>query len=245
MAKNSYSDDVRRIQTTLSGVEDAALLSLSARAIACVEGLLQVSKSVDQTAAYHTVAQKLENLDAALQKLNESTRFLDESQGDIKNDWEVLASMDASKVRGALSTLISCCELLDRSDVTKRLASESQILSKIVADMEKIRKNDRGSCEAFAKLSNEFEQSLRNLDGILGSASRPVTDFEEYSKFSGALEDLIERIERLRESLKFVEDKHARRDWEYFMEIDLNLLKESIKTSYNSSMQLIDAVAQK
>lgn len=244
MVEGKYFEDIRRMRKRLKGVKDADLVSLSARAVASVENILRISESAAQTAAYHTVAQKYENLDAALQRRNESMRFLDESQGAIKRDWEVLVATDVSGVKEALSALLSCCESLDRSDVVKRISSESQTLNEIVDEMEKIKSGDKKSCEVFAKLSNEFELSLKALDGVLGSTARPVSEFEEYSKFSSALEDLDERIGRLKESLKFFEDKSARGDWKYFMELDLKLLRESIKTSYSSSTQLIEAVTQ-
>ncbi len=244
MAQKSDFEDIRKIRTRLDAVKDDALVNLSANAMASVKNILHISREDAKTAAYHTVAQKYENLDAALKRLNESMRFLGESQDDLKRDWEVLTAIDASRVRETLFALLISCESLDKNDVSKRVNSESQALDKMVRGMEKIKNNDPKSCEKFAKLSNEFELSLRNIDSIFGGTSYPV-EFDGYSKFSSDLEDLGERIRRLNESLKFFEDEYTREDWKYFMEQDLERLKESLKTSYSSSMQLIDVVAQK
>lgn len=243
MAKRRDFENIRKIRTVLNSVKDDVLVNLSANAMASVKNILHVSRGDAKTAAYHTVAQKYENLDAVLQRLNESVRFLGESQGDLKRDWEVLTARDAGRVRGALFALLSCCESLDKDGVAKRVKSESQTLGKIMNEMEKIKNNAPKSCEAFAKLSNEFELSLKNLDSILGGISYPL-EFDDYSKFSSDLEDLGERIRRLNESLNFFEDEHTKGDWKYLMELDWERLKESLKTSYSSSMQLIDVVAQ-
>lgn len=244
MAKRNDFEHIRQIRTRLNSVKDDALVNSSAKAMVSVKNVLHVSRGAAQTAAYHTVAQKYENLDAVLQRMNESMRFLGESRGDLKRDWEVLVGRDVGKVREALFALLSSCESLDKDGSAKRVMSESQNLGKIMDEMEKIKNNAPKSCEAFAKLSNEFELSLRNLDSVLGATSYPA-EFDDYSKFSSDLEDLGEQIKRLNESLKFFEDEHTRGDWKHFMELDLNRVKESIKTSYSSSMQLVDVVAQK
>jgi predicted nuclease with TOPRIM domain len=90
--------------------------------------------------------------------------------------------------------------------------------------------SDPKTCTTFAKHSIEFEQSLRNLDNILGGTECPADESNAYSKFSSELEDLGERIRRLNESLGFFEDEYTKEDWKYFMRQDLERLKESIET---------------
>ncbi len=244
MEKKNF-EDIRQMRTRLKTAKDNALVNLSAMAMTSIKNVLRLSKGSAQTAAYHIIAQKYENLDAALKRLNESMRFLGESQGVLKRDWEVFVAEDADRTRKALFALLSYCESLDKDDVAKRINSESQTLSKIKDDLEKIKNASAKSCEEFAKLSNEFELSLRTFDSILNSTEHSVSEFDAYSKFSSALEDLDERIRRLNESLKFFEDEYTREDWKCFMELDLKMLKKSIRTSYNSSMQLVNVVAQK
>lgn len=234
---------IREIRARSNTAKDEAIVNLSARAMTHVKNILRHSQGTDQTTAYHAIAQKYEKLDAALERLNESIQFLSESHGDLKGEWEASMAIDAGSAREALFALLSSCESLDKEDVSRRINSESQTLGKIVNGMEKIKNRDPMSCATFEKLSIEFEQSLMNLDNIFGGTTYPADEFDAYSKFSGDLEDLGERIRRLKESLRFFEDEHTKEDWKYFMELDLKRLRESIKTSYDSSMWLVNAAA--
>ncbi len=236
MPKRDF-ENIRKVRGRLNAVKDGALVNLSINSLPSVKNILRASDALAQTAAYHIVAQKYENLDATIQRLNESMQFSDESKGDLKRDWGALKAADADNLRGALFALLSSCESLDGGDIVKRVKSESENLGKIMDNVEKIKNNG-----PIAKLSNEFELSLRTLDSILGGTAYPASESDAYSKFCGDLEDLGERVARLSESLRFLGDKGTRGDWKYFIGQDSERVKESMKTAYDSSMRLVDVV---
>ena len=242
MTKGSDFEGIREIRDLLTTAGDTALVTLSSKALAHVKDVLKLQEKTGKTVAYHNIAQKHEKLGASMERINESMQFLNESQGRIKRDWQALMAKDAENVRGALFALLSACESLDTKDVASRLNSEAGTLDKIINGFKKIKNSDPKSCVSFEKQVIEFEKSLRNLDNIIGGTEYPGKNFDTYSKFSRDLEDLGERIRRINESLHFSKDEYTRRDWEHFMERDLEGLRESIRTSHESSMTLINSV---
>lgn len=241
MAERRDFKAVSEIRGLLNTANDDALVNLSSKALSHVKNILKLKEKTGQTAAYHNIAPKLEKLNTSMEKINESMQFLSESQGTIKNDWQVLKTSDAKRVREALFALLSSCEALDGEDIAGRIKKESQAIDKIKKRMDKIKNSDQKSAVSFEKQSLEFVQSLVNLDNIIGGTSYPADEFEVYSKFSEGLENLVEQLRRLNESLRFFKDEHTKEDWEYFMKKDLERLKESIETSHISCEKFISA----
>lgn len=235
-------ENIRQVRARLNAAKDSELASLSTIAMVSVENILQTSGGAARTAAYHTITQKYENLDAALKRMNESMRFLEESQGELKREWEDLWTMDAGKIREALFSLLTCCESLDISGAIKHIKSESLTIGKVVDRIKKIKGSDPKAGRSIAKLSCELEAALRTLDSILGGTLYPATEFDAYSKFSDDLEDFGERSHRLNESLRFFEDIYTREDWKHFMEQDLEQLRGSLETVHDTSIRLADIV---
>lgn len=242
MMKGSDFEAIREIRDLLTTADDAALVTLSSKALVHVKSILKHHEKTSQTVAYHNIAQKHEKLGASMERINESIQFLSESQDRIKRDWQALMATDAENVREALFALLSACESLDTKDIASRLNSEAKTHDKIINGFKKIKNSDPKSRVSFEKQAVEFEKSLRNLDNIIGGTEYPGKNFDTYSKFSRDLEDLGERIRRLEESLHFSKDEYTRRDWEHFMGGDLERLRESIQTSHESSMTLIKSV---
>lgn len=242
MTERSDFEAIREIKARLSTAGDDAIATLSSKALVHVKDVLKLQEKTGKTVAYHNIAQKYEKLGASMERINESMQFLSESQGRLKPDWQAFMEADAENARGALFELLSACEALDSEDIAGRLNAESRILDKIINGLKKIKNSDPKSCATLAKQAIEFEKSLRNLDNIIGAAEYPGENFDTYSKFSSGLEDLGERIRRMDESLHFSKDEHTKRDWEHFMERDLERLRESIRTSHESSMKLINSI---
>jgi DNA polymerase III delta prime subunit len=239
MSKRRDFKAAREIRTRLNTANDDALLKLSAKAMEHIKNILKADEKTGQTAAYHNIAQKYERLEDSIEKLNESIKFSSESRVTIKRDWQEARTSDAKDAREALFMLLSSCEALDNEDISGRVKSESKNIDKTVSELKKIKKTDKKSCEAVAKLSLKLERSLRNLDNIIGGTEHPGENFDTYSKFSNDLEDLPERTRRLDESLKFFEDPHTKEDWKNFMDLDLERTRASIKAAHASSSVLI------
>lgn len=235
-------EKIRQVRARLNAAKDGELASLSTVVMISAENILQMSGGADRTAAYHIAIQKYENLDTALKRMNESMRFLEESQGELKREWEALWIIDAGKIRETLFSILTCCESLDRSGAIKGIKSESLTIDKIVGRIEKIKGGDPKAGRSIVKLSCELEASLRTLDSLLGGTLYPATEFDAYSKFSDDLEDFGEQTLRLSESLRFFEDLYIREDWKHFMEQDLERLRGSLKTVHATSIRLADMV---
>ncbi|MEE8402782.1 MAG: hypothetical protein V3R93_03430, partial [Candidatus Hydrothermarchaeaceae archaeon] len=148
------------------------------------------------------------------------------------------------RVREALFDLLSCCESLDKESVFTRAESESKNLDRVMKEIKKVEDSGHKTGIEIAKLSGELELSLRTLDSILGNNVYSAEEFDDYSKFSSELEDLGEKVKRLKESLQFSEDEYTREEWKHFMELDVKRIKDAIKTSHGSSMRLVGSIAQ-
>ena len=126
MTKGSDFEAIREVRDLLSTAGDAALVTLSSKALVHVKSILKLQEKTGKTAAYHNIAQKHEKLGASMERINESMQFLSESQDRVKRDWQAHMATDAENAKEALFALLSACEALDNEDVARRIKSEAK-----------------------------------------------------------------------------------------------------------------------